>query len=153
MQLRTAHLLGVFHYWYLKISASGTSKTSFLRQKWQKFQTSFLRFKDVINRRQPKDVPPAAAYFMYQPLNYWMNISGLNWGNHLAQTRTEPGRSAFSCNRYTRNGPKTDPLLTLLSMDFDSHDLFSHRSFGGPDIQQVTIQLGLDSNIWKLRPL
>ena len=50
---------------------------------------------------------------MYQTLNYRINIRGLNWGNRLAQTRTEPARSGFSWNRYNRNGPKTEPLLTL----------------------------------------
>jgi len=31
----------------------------------------------------------------------------------LVQTRTELARSGFSWNRYNRNGPKTEPLLTL----------------------------------------
>ena len=31
----------------------------------------------------------------------------------MAQTRTEPARAWFSWNRYNRNGPKTEPLLTL----------------------------------------
>jgi len=43
-----------------------------------------------------------------------MNIRGLNWGNRFVQTRTEPARSGFSLNSYNRNGPKTEPLLTLI---------------------------------------
>jgi len=42
-----------------------------------------------------------------------MNIHGLNWGNRLVQTRTEPAGAGFCWNRYIRNGPKTEPLLTL----------------------------------------
>jgi len=42
-----------------------------------------------------------------------MNIQGHNWGNHLVQTRTELPGAGFSWNRYSTNGPKTEPLLTL----------------------------------------
>jgi len=42
-----------------------------------------------------------------------MNIHGLSWANCVVQTRTEPARSGFSWNRYNRNSPKTEPLLTL----------------------------------------
>jgi len=31
----------------------------------------------------------------------------------LAQTWTEPAWPGFTWNRYVRNGPKTEPLLTL----------------------------------------
>jgi len=51
---------------------------------------------------------------MYQTLTCWMNIQGLICGNRLAQTRTEPAGSRFSWNRYSRNGPKTEPLPTLI---------------------------------------
>jgi hypothetical protein len=77
-----------------------------------------LSFKDIKNRRPPKDAPSAAAYFMYQTLNYRINNGGLNRGNHLVQTRTEPARSGFSWNGYNRNGPKTEPLLTLFDGQF-----------------------------------
>ena len=43
-----------------------------------------------------------------------MNIYGHNWGNRLVQTRTEPAGAGFCWNRYIRNGPKTEQLLTLL---------------------------------------
>ena len=72
-----------------------------------------LSFKDITNQRPPKDAPSAAEYFMYQTLNYRMDIRGLSWGNRFVQTRTELARSGFSWNRYNRNGPKTEPLLTL----------------------------------------
>jgi len=42
-----------------------------------------------------------------------MNIHGLNRGNRSAQTWTEPAGARFSWNRYIRNGPNTEPLLTL----------------------------------------
>jgi len=42
-----------------------------------------------------------------------MNIQGLIWGNYLSHTQTEPAGSGFSWNHYTRNGPKTEPLLPL----------------------------------------
>ena len=113
MQLCTAHLLAVSDFRYLQISASGGSKSSFLPQKWSYSQRSLLSFKDIKNRKPPKDAPCAAAYFMYQTLNHRMNIRGLNWGNRFVQTRTEPARSGFSWNHYNRNGPKTEPLLTL----------------------------------------
>jgi hypothetical protein len=51
---------------------------------------------------------------MYQTLNYRMNIQGLNCGNCLAQTRTEPPGAWFSWTRYSTNAPKTEPLLTLI---------------------------------------
>jgi len=41
-------------------------------------QSSLLSFEDIKNQRQPKDAPSKAAYFMYQTLNYVMNIHGLN---------------------------------------------------------------------------
>ena len=31
----------------------------------------------------------------------------------MVQTRTEPAGAGFCLNRYIRNGPKTEPLLTL----------------------------------------
>jgi hypothetical protein len=65
------------------------------------------------NQRQPKDAPSKAAYFIYQTLNYVMNIHGLNWANRLVRTRTEPAGAGLCWNRYTRNSPKTEPLVTL----------------------------------------
>jgi hypothetical protein len=50
---------------------------------------------------------------MYQTLNYWMDIQELNCANHFAQTWTEPPGAGYSWNRYSTNGPKTEPFLTL----------------------------------------
>jgi hypothetical protein len=72
-----------------------------------------LSFKDIKNRRPPKDAPSAAAYFLNQTRNYRINIRRLDGGNLLPQTRTELARSGFSLNRYNRNSLKTEPLLTL----------------------------------------
>jgi hypothetical protein len=37
-----------------------------------------LGFEDIKNWRLPKDAPSEAPYFIYQSLNYWMNIQELN---------------------------------------------------------------------------
>jgi len=108
-----AHLLVDSDFRYLQTSASGGSKTSFSGQKWLYFQSCLLRFKDIEHWRAPKDAPCKAAYFTYQALNNLINIGGLNWGNRFAKTGTEPAGSGFSWNRYSRNGPKMKPLLTL----------------------------------------
>jgi len=113
MQLCVAHLLAVSDFRYLENSASGGPKTSFLGQKWLYFWSCLLSFKDIEHRRPPKDAPCNAAYFTYQAVNILINIGGLNWGNHLAKTGTEPAHSGFSWICYCRHGPKMDSLLTL----------------------------------------
>jgi hypothetical protein len=84
-----------------------------LGQKWLYFQSRLLSFKDIEHWRPPKDALCKAAYFMYQALNYLINIGGLIWGNRLAKTGPEPASSGFSWNPYSRNSPKMEPLLTL----------------------------------------
>jgi hypothetical protein len=39
---------------------------------------SLLSFEDIKNQTLPKDAPSEVLYFMYQALNYQMNIQGLN---------------------------------------------------------------------------
>jgi len=113
MQLCMAHLLEVSDFRYLQNSASADAKTSFSDQKWLYFQNRLLSFKDIEHLRAPNDAPCQAAYFTYQALNFLTNIAGLNGGNHLAKTGTEAASSGFSWNRYHRNSPKMEPLLTL----------------------------------------
>jgi len=77
MELQMAHLLAVSNFWHLQNSASGFEiivifgwKTRFLLYRLQ-------RFKDIENRRPPKDAPCWAAYLTYQTLNSLINICGL----------------------------------------------------------------------------
>jgi len=113
MQLCMAHFLVCSNFRYLWNSASGGAKTPFSGQKWQYFQSHLLSFKDIDFWKAPKDAPWKTACFTYQALNLVINIGGLNGGNRLAKTGTEPAGSRFSCNRYSRNGPQMEPLLTL----------------------------------------
>jgi len=114
MQLCMGLLLVFSDFQYHENSASYCAKTSFLGPKWHLFQSHYLSFWDMQNRRLPKDAPCETAYLTYQTLNSLINIHGLNWGNRLVKTRTEPAGSGFSRNRYSWNGPKTEPLLTLM---------------------------------------
>jgi len=114
MQHCMAHHLMVSDFRYHQNWASGGAKTSLLNQKWLYFQSHLLSSKDIEYWRPPKDAPWKAAYFTYQALNNLINIGGLNWGNRLAKTGTEPTGSGFASNHYSRNGPKMEPLLTLL---------------------------------------
>ena len=63
-----------------------------------------------------------------------MNIRGLSWGNHFVQTRTKPARSRFSWNRYNRNGPKTEPLLTPHRTDCQASQATSNSISNGMDM-------------------
>jgi len=67
-----------------------------LDQKWLYFQSHLLSFEDVKHWRPPEVAPWKAAYFTYQALNFLINIGGLNWGNQLAKTGTEPPGSWVS---------------------------------------------------------
>ena len=107
------HRLVVSDFRYLQNSASGCAKTSFSDQKWLYFQSRLLSFKDIEHWRPPNNAPCKPASFTYQALNYVINIGGLNWGNRLAKTGTERASSEFSWNRYSWNGPKMEPFLTL----------------------------------------
>jgi hypothetical protein len=113
MQLCTAHLLVGSDFRYLWNSASGGAKTPFLGQKWLYFQSHLLSFKDIDFWKAPKDAPWKTEYFAYQALNFLIISGGLNCGNRLAKTGTEPAGSGFSCTRYSRNSPKMELLLTL----------------------------------------
>jgi hypothetical protein len=72
-----------------------------------------LSWKDIEHWRPPKDVPCKAAYFTYQAQDCIINIGGLNWGNRLAKTGTEPACFGFPGNHYNRSGLKLELLVTL----------------------------------------
>ena len=77
MELQMAHLLAVSDFWYLQISASCFEIIVIFGRKMRFLGCRWLRFKDIENRRQPKDAPRWAAYFTYQTLNSLINICGL----------------------------------------------------------------------------
>jgi len=147
MQLCVAHLLAVFNFRYLQNSASSGPKTSLLDQKWLYFWSCLLSFKDIEHWRLPKDAPCNAAYFTYQAVNILFNIGGLNWGNRLAETGTEPAGPGFSWNRYCRNGPKMEPLVRLIMQDEELLTLH-WRSFVGGSCDIVTSIFAHEGSRW-----
>ena len=113
VQLCMAHLLVGSNFWYLQNSASGSTKTPFSGQNWLYLQSRLLSFKDIKHWKAPNDAPCKGASFTYQALYFLINSGGLNWGNLLPKTGTEPVGSGFTSKRYIRNGPKMELWLTL----------------------------------------
>jgi len=126
MQHCMAHLLVVAEFQYLQKSVCGGAKTPFSYLKCLYFQSHLLSIKDIEHWRPPKDVSCQTAYFIYQALNYLINIGGHDWGNHLAKTRTELVASGFSWNQCSRNSPKTEQLLILVTKHLGSFFGNSH---------------------------
>jgi len=114
MQLWIVHCLFISNFWHLQNSASSGTKTSVWNQKWLNFQSPLLNFKDIEHWKPPKHAPCKVAYFTYQAVNFLINIGGLNWANHMAKHRIQTASSRVSWNRYSRNSPKMEPLLTRI---------------------------------------
>ena len=68
---------GISDFWYLQNSASCFEFIVIFGRKTRFLGYRLLRFKDIENRRRPKDAPRWAAYFTCQTLNSLINICGL----------------------------------------------------------------------------
>jgi hypothetical protein len=109
--------VGCLRLLIFSIASKRLRKTLCSGQKCLYFQSHLLCFKHIEHWKAAKDAPCKAAYFTYEALNILMNIGGLNCGNRLAKTGTEPACPGFSWNRFSRNSPKMGLLLTLPKPD------------------------------------
>jgi len=76
MELQTVHLLVVSDFWYLQNSTSCFDIIVIFGWNTRFLGYRLLKFKDIENRRRPKDAPHWATYFTYQTLNCLINICG-----------------------------------------------------------------------------